>query len=589
MNKKVIKLTACVVIAIVGLLLCACSGTPRYERLAPPQNLRVENGFLIWDKVEHAVGYAVYKGNDENLTDEARFDLSEFTETNTVYDLYVLALGDGDHYMDSEDVRFSYTYTPPEIVPTPGLSYKLLEGGGGYEVSRGLANLNGYIVIPDYYNGIPVTKIAAQGFWSEKLNQDATTGANCNKWTTGVRLPEMLEEIGESAFTHCIALTDIEIPESVVKIGKRAFHSCRSLKSINLPPFLTELSDGVFQSCHELDGLKLPSGLKRIGDEALLGAFALSSITIPDSVTEIGEGAFQACKSLTEIYIPDSVTKISDNMFNLCTQLAEIRFPNNIEFFGKGVVEYTKWLENQSDDFVTVQGYLCRYNGEVADGEEIVIPSHVKHISGEAFRFVKAVDVSVVIPDGVTIGAYAFYSFKGLKSVRLPSDLLSIPEGAFRGCNTLEGIDIPDSVTEIGDYAFGGCWAFSDVELPFGLRSIGKDIVSGCQNVTTLRIPETVTYCAEQVNSHYLKNIIISPSLIRSLSEKALTNLYRIKIFIMPTKERGADDLEDLFNSHPTLRYYLYVEEENDLPNDGGNYWHYAEDGKTPLIWGAEN
>lgn len=32
---------------------------------------------------------------------------------------------------------------------------------------------------------------------------------------------------------------------------------------------------------------------------------------------------------------------------------------------------------------------------------------------------------------------------------------------------------------------------------------------------------------------------------------------------------------------------YYYVENAADVPQDGGNYWHYGTDGVTPVVWGA--
>ncbi len=35
------------------------------------------------------------------------------------------------------------------------------------------------------------------------------------------------------------------------------------------------------------------------------------------------------------------------------------------------------------------------------------------------------------------------------------------------------------------------------------------------------------------------------------------------------------------------MQHYIsfYIENEADVPADGGNYWHYASDGVTPEIW----
>ena len=33
------------------------------------------------------------------------------------------------------------------------------------------------------------------------------------------------------------------------------------------------------------------------------------------------------------------------------------------------------------------------------------------------------------------------------------------------------------------------------------------------------------------------------------------------------------------------VNVYYYIENEQEVPNDGGNYWHYDTDGITPIAW----
>ena len=55
--------------------------------------------------------------------------------------------------------------------------------------------------------------------------------------------------------------------------------------------------------------------------------------------------------------------------------------------------------------------------------------------------------IDAVIPDSVTsIKKYAFYGYKGLKSVTLPGGLTSINENAFSGCTGLKEIDMPSQL-----------------------------------------------------------------------------------------------------------------------------------------------
>ena len=72
----------------------------------------------------------------------------------------------------------------------------------------------------------------------------------------------------------------------------------------------------------------------------------------------------------------------------------------------------------------------------------------------------------VVITGVTAIGAYALSGFKGVKSITLPSTLLSISAGAFLGieCDvSMTHLDIPSSVTSIGQNALG----FNIAEIEF--------------------------------------------------------------------------------------------------------------------------
>ena len=97
-----------------------------------------------------------------------------------------------------------------------------------------------------------------------KIGNDAFTMGKFN----GLRLPDSLRELGESAFSSSDYL-------QIVYCGS-------GLKTIGL---------GAFEACLNLHTVVLPEGLERIGACAFQGT-SLQSIEIPASVTEIGDYAF---------------------------------------------------------------------------------------------------------------------------------------------------------------------------------------------------------------------------------------------------------------------------------------------------------
>jgi formylglycine-generating enzyme required for sulfatase activity len=92
----------------------------------------------------------------------------------------------------------SITSAPTAVVtaetpPTPGLIFTLMNGS--YSVSRGTATA-AEVVIPAFYNGLPVTAIADNGF-SSYTNM------------TSIRIPDSVLSIGQSAFNGCSGLTSV--------------------------------------------------------------------------------------------------------------------------------------------------------------------------------------------------------------------------------------------------------------------------------------------------------------------------------------------------------------------------------------------
>ncbi len=75
-----------------------------------------------------------------------------------------------------------------------------------------------------------------------------------------------------------------------------------------------------------------------------------------------------------------------------------------------------------------------------------------------------------------------------LTSVKLPSALTAIGDGAFAGCDKLTSITWPASLQTIGDYAFAGCSALKVVTLPASVASVGDGAFMRCTSLTSLTV-----------------------------------------------------------------------------------------------------
>lgn len=83
------------------------------------------------------------------------------------------------------------------------------------------------------------------------------------------------------------------------------------------------------------------------------------------------------------------------------------------------------------------------------------------------------------------VGAFAGMD---LTSVKLPSGLKTIGEGAFTGCTKLTSITLPSTLTAIGDYAFAGCTALRSITLPASVETVGDGAFMRCKALTSLSV-----------------------------------------------------------------------------------------------------
>lgn len=645
MKKMIFALAAiCVCAAGAGIFAACSQELPEEEKkLNTPDGLIMDlrnwGPTLFWDEVEFSDGYIVEIDGSQQFTYENYILMNDLEDSTTIK---IKAFANKVAYTDSDWVQYTYR------TPNQYLSYSLLEDESGYEVKRAYKSANtgldGVVVIPDYFEGLPVKAIAEEAFYEFSIYNNPNTGAYCNTVTTQFILPSQLEKIGRSAFECCIVVTDIDLPETVTIIEDSAFADCRLLKFIDIPenieslgrrlfyrcheltladPVLpdcaTDLS-GMFLNCHKIDKIVLPDTLTTIGSNAFYGtaiteiiipegvteiddhAFAscnLTEITIPEKVERIGERAFSEC-DFTEINIPDSVKVIGDYAFADCENLAEINLGNDIQELGQDAFAGTAWYNAQPDGYVIIRDdILCNYKGDAPEGTVIDdIPEQVKYIATYAFYMQNGI-VSAVIPGDIEfIGSGIFFMCKGLKEVTVCSGIKSLPERMFSACSSLESVSLPETLEHIGNSAFMGCTSLKSIDLPDSLKTLGSGAFDSSA-IETLAIPDNVeelpaNLCRDVTSSTKpsLKTMVI-PESVKVIDPCAYGLCKGVTIFYKGTEQEWNNitflelppSLALLQLNKPPI--YFYSEEEPPKTEDGtayaGNFWHYVDGQIT--IW----
>ena len=231
------------------------------------------------------------------------------------------------------------------------------------------------------------------------------------------------------------------------------------------------------------------------GDAALVAyAGNESSVTVPAEVdghpvVTLGEGLFGDHSEIRSIRLPDGLEVVSDFCFYGCSALTDLGYGKKLWSIGVKALDGTAWMAAQSGDFVTINGTLVEYHGQM---KAVVVPEEIRHIGGGAFSMNNDVLSVELAENTYTVGAQAFAFCGSLVSVSFGSALLSIGQSAFGGCENLKMIDLPATTQIIGVNAFTDCYNLHYACLGSSLTEIGDGAFYYCQRLTTVCLPDTL-------------------------------------------------------------------------------------------------
>lgn len=271
-----------------------------------------------------------------------------------------------------------------------GLEYMLNVDGMSYSVV-GLGTVRDIeIVIPDQYNGYPVTHIATNAFRNcefvksvillggiEQIEKFAFS--NCPNLVS-VELCSSLKWIEESAFSNCLSLEKIHFSEGLEGIRDRAFSDCKNLQKIELPNTLIEFGNYVFSGCSSLEYANYESGLY-LGNSS--NPYMIYMQTEDTLITEghihaqtkfLNNDAFSECKKLTFLVLPEQVLSIGNHCFYYCENLEIIKIGQNVKRIGQSAFSHCESLNQvfyrgTTETWNTIE---IKANNDALVGAEIV-------------------------------------------------------------------------------------------------------------------------------------------------------------------------------------------------------------------------
>ena len=350
--------------------------------------------------------------------------------------------GTGSQLTDAEgNALKNYSWTRDQVAYPffdTGILTFALKGDNTYSVTRG-PNIDSVsnVVIPTYYNGIPVTSIADNAF------------ASRTKLVT-VEIPNTIKLVGTGAFSGCTALTAINVYE--VEGNHDVFYGSDQGALIRYDMGTTYLE--LFPRA-KTGTYVMSDEIQVIRNKAFQYA-DINKVVIGKGVTSIIKYGFYYCYDLEEVEFAEgrtSAVNFEDYAWIGCSALKSIKLPATLTLDAEQlsfVLSYitkleTITIENGSQTYSTVNGMLTN----AARDEIIYCPALYTGVNGV-----------FTVPQGITkIAAEAFYGRKSITEIVIPAYVESIGDSAFQDCYNVEKITINGSRRgdlSIGAYAFAG-------------------------------------------------------------------------------------------------------------------------------------
>lgn len=259
-------------------------------------------------------------------------------------------------------------------------SYALPDGSGNLYYNTETGWITGAdktvrdVTIPAHIDGIKIIGIAPYVF----ANRSESWGhVNENKILRSVSVPATVEEIGESAFEQCTAMSALRFAQggNLRTIGTSAFENCRGLTTLTIPESVENFGDKAFEGLQSLKYLTLSGELdtrKWLWDNSVLEMVTFTGryvrggnvtvgdgyiysdglpgrsakkVVISEGVTEIQDYAFYGFYSIEQVVLPNSIISLGKSVFKNCNNLQTINLPDGIQSIGEKCFDDCEKLE----------------------------------------------------------------------------------------------------------------------------------------------------------------------------------------------------------------------------------------------------
>ncbi|SDB48629.1 Leucine rich repeat-containing protein [Ruminococcaceae bacterium FB2012] len=307
--------------------------------------------------------------------------------------------------------------------------------------------------------------------------------------------------IEKGAFSFCRELEEAEI-DGVTELEEEVFAGCSSLKKIRLPEGLSRIGRRCFDECTSLPGFDF-SGIRHIGERAFERCDSLKEVRLIKA--EVGYHAFADCAGLETILL-DGETRLQSGAFFGCTFADRVVFCGTEYPFSEFAqsrntagsllpVRVQEVIGSVYSCFeVSRRNSIVRYKG---DASKVRIPEDIVSAGDEAFRDRLRVE-DIRFPAGFSRSGRMTFSGTGWLERKRREAEFTVVNGLLidaAGCGEKAVID--GSISRICSWAFAGNTRIKELVLRSSRTAADCFAFRNCINLKTVTCADGKTYTLE--------------------------------------------------------------------------------------------
>ena len=344
---------------------------------------------------------------------------------------------------------------------------------------------------------------------------------------------EFRETYGNINLKKCTGMIGIKLPDWVTSIGDSAFADCTNLAYIDIQPSVTSIGSGAFEFCSNLKEITIPRSVKSIGDYAFYNCGKIT-VSLYKSKTTLGEQVFNGCKVRLINLDPQNSSQTVVNNNHKPQDNNQVVVNNNYNQQNNNQLIVNNNYQSEEDNETTADDYESEEDNETTaddyeseednettannsdNSEDSDNNTPVKYYGTVLLENLDKIinqlpaNNSIILTVAGILDENTVGNFDKLIEVLRRNDIWMILDlynlrtswnlrekyshvDYFKNCTGLGGIKLPDWITSIDDYAFTNCTHLVNISISQGVTSIGANAFEFCSSLKNISIPDNVT------------------------------------------------------------------------------------------------